>query len=101
MCVRMLTEYGFPVVALGLREGSIDDVPILTGYPLINDIHTVTLYVGPRHQPDFYEYIRSLKPARVIFNPGTENHEFETLLVKQGIETVEACSLVMLSSGQF
>lgn len=101
ICVRMLLEYRVPMVALGLREGMIGTVPIVTGIPKLTDIHTVSLYIGPRRQPEFYSYVLSLKPKRVIFNPGTENDEFEQLLLDKSIEVEEACTLVMLRSGEF
>lgn len=88
-------------VAIGLREGEINGTPILLGKPFIKDVDTVTLYVGPDNQPDLYDYIISLKPNRVIFNPGTENRHFEKLLVKNNIEPVLACTLVMLSIGNY
>lgn len=99
--VRSLVQHNEPVVAVGLRAGKIGDVEILTGFPVLEDVETVTLYVGPQNQPAWYEYILSLKPKRVIFNPGTENPEFEKLCAEAGIETVEACTLVMLSVGNY
>lgn len=99
--VRSLVQHNEPVVAVGLRTGKIGDVEILTGFPVLKDVETVTLYVGPQNQPSWYDYILSLKPKRVIFNPGTENPEFEKLCAEAGIETVEACTLVMLSVGNY
>ncbi|MFL5763865.1 MAG: CoA-binding protein [Bacteroidia bacterium] len=89
------------VVPVGLREGMINGIKILAGKPEIKDVETVTLYVGPQNQPAWYDYIISLKPQRVIFNPGTENPEFENMLRKNNIEAVEACTLVMLSIGNY
>ena len=68
----------------------------MNGQPEIADIHTVTLYVGPANQPQYYDYILRINPQRVIFNPGTENTEFMTILQDKGIETEEACTLVLL-----
>lgn len=99
--VRSLVQHNEPVIAVGLREGKIGDVEILTGFPKLEDVETVTLYVGPQNQPSWYDYILSLKPKRVIFNPGTENPELEKLCAEAGIETVEACTLVMLSVGTY
>ena len=65
------------------------------------DIDTVTMYIGPQRQPEYYDYIVGLKPRRVIFNPGTENSEFETLLTEKGIIAEEACTLVLLGTGQY
>jgi predicted CoA-binding protein len=97
LAVERLREFNHEVVALGLKEGSIGDVKIFKGQPAFENIHTVTLYINPSRQPQLYDYILGLKPKRVIFNPGTENEEFESLLNKAGIETMEACTLVLLS----
>jgi len=99
--VRMLREYGHPVVAIGLREGSIEDVAIVTGKPALEEIDTVTLYVGPARQDDLIDYVVGLQPRRVIFNPGTENAVFQGKLGESGIEAIEACTLVMLRTGQW
>lgn len=90
-----------PVVAIGLKPGEVDGVKIQTGFPKIEAIDTITLYLNPQRQKQYYEYILSLKPRRVVFNPGTENPEFEKKLKDAGIETVEACTLVMLSTGSY
>jgi predicted CoA-binding protein len=97
IATRRLTAHGHPVVALGLRKGVIGDTPILTDRSAIENIDTITMYVGPRHQPDYFQFILELHPRRVIFNPGTENPELYSLLNDAGIEVVEACTLVMLS----
>jgi predicted CoA-binding protein len=89
------------VITVGIREGEINGIKIINGQPDIKDVDSVTLYVGPKNQPAWYDYIISLKPKRVIFNPGTENPEFENLLQKNNIEPVEACTLVMLSVGNY
>ena len=68
---------------------------------IFNDIHTVTLYINPRIQKEYYDYIVSLKPKRIIFNPGTENEEFEAIARKNNIEAIEACTLVLLRTNQF
>ncbi len=99
--VKMLREYGHDVAAVGLREGKIDDVPIQTGQPDLKDIDTVTLYVGPQRQDGFMDYVIGLQPRRVIFNPGTENPDFQQRLSSAGIEPVEACTLVLLRTGQW
>ena len=99
--IRLLKHYGHPVEAIGLRAGTVDDVRFKTGFPDLDNIHTVTLYIGPARQPQYYNYIIGLKPERVIFNPGTENDEFMELLEKQNIKVVENCTLVMLNSHIF
>jgi predicted CoA-binding protein len=96
-----LQKYQHEVVPVGLKEGQINGVRILKDQPSVEDVDTVTLYVGPQNQPAWYEYILSLKPKRVIFNPGTENDEFEKRLKEKNIEPVEACTLVMLSIGNY
>lgn len=99
--VRSLHKHGKEVVGVGLKAGEIDGIKILDGKPAISDVDTVTLYVGPANQPAWYDYILSLKPKRIIFNPGTENPEFEKRAKENGIEVVEACTLVMLSIGNY
>lgn len=96
-----LAQRGHPIVQIGLREGMVAGEPISTEKVMYPDIDTVTLYLGPRNQPEYYDYILSLRPRRVIFNPGTENEVFEKQLSGAGVEAVEACTLVMLSTGQY
>lgn len=96
-----LIRHGHPIELLGLRKGQIDGNPIHTGQPELIDIDTVTMYVGARNQSGLYDYIRKLKPRRVIFNPGAENPEFEEQLKAEGIEPIDACTLVMLSIGTY
>jgi hypothetical protein len=97
-----LTKSGYPVEAIGLRRERIGDIEIRTGHPKIENTHTVTMYVGPKNQPDYYDYIiMELKPKRIIFNPGTENFEFEELARKNGIEVVTDCTLQMLAINTF
>lgn len=96
-----LQQKGHEAVPVGIHDGSINGITILKGKPSIKDVDTVSLYVGPKNQPDWYDYILNLKPKRVVFNPGTENPEFETLLQKNNIEAIEACTLVMLSIGNY
>lgn len=99
--VAMLKKKNFPLVAVGAKEGIIHGEKILTGFPIIHGIHTITLYLGKKNQEQFYEYILSLKPERIIFNPGAENNELYDLASSQGIEVLEACTLIMLSSGHY
>jgi len=99
--VERLLSHHHEVVALGIKEGNVLGVPILSGKPELKGIDTVTLYVGPAHQPAYYDYILSLHPRRVIFNPGTENPEFVQQLETAGIQAEEACTLVMLGIGNY
>lgn len=101
LAVKKLRAYGHPVLAIGKRAGSIDQTEILAEATPYNDIDTVSLYLNPSHQKPYYDYILSLKPARIIFNPGTENEELEALAAENNIKTLEACTLVMLSTGQY
>jgi uncharacterized protein len=99
--VAALEQHGHPVIAIGLREGKIGNVPVLTGPPEGEIIDTVTLYVGAGRQEGFYEYLMRIHPRRVIFNPGTENDELAGKLTGMGIDVIEACTLVMLATGQY
>src|ERR1035437_2472737 len=96
-----LQSHNHEVIPVGIKEGKINGIPIITGKPIVKDVETVSLYVGPKNQEEWKEYILSLKPKRVIFNPGTENPEFEQVLQKNNIEPIEACTLVMLSIGNY
>lgn len=94
----MLAANNHPVFPVGIRKGSIGEHEILLNNPVIKNIDTVTLYVGPQNQPPYYSYIlNEITPKRIIFNPGTENQEFMGLAAKAGIETEVACTLVLLS----
>jgi uncharacterized protein len=99
--VRMLKQHGHEVVAVGLRSGTIDGVEIKIGQPDEQHVNTVTLYVGPANQAAWLDYIAALKPQRLILNPGTENTAIHEWAIAQGIEPVEACTLVMLSVGTY
>ncbi|GLU51940.1 CoA-binding protein [Dyadobacter frigoris] len=101
LAAQKLNAMGHPVLLLGRRKGLIADKEIYVEPIIFEDIDTVTLYINPSIQPSYYDYIISLNPKRVIFNPGTENPEFENILVAKNIVPVEACTLVMLSTGQY
>ena len=101
LAVERLTQYQHPVIALGRKQGSIGNTSILTDRPSIEAVDTVTLYLNEQNQKDYYDYILSLHPKRIIFNPGTENDELFDLAKANGIEALEACTLVMLSTGQY
>jgi hypothetical protein len=96
-----LKKSNHEAISVGLREGEVNGIQVLADMPEIRDVDTVTLYVGPKNQPYWYDYIIRLKPKRVIFNPGTENEEFEERLKKINIQPIEACTLVMLSIGNY
>jgi uncharacterized protein len=101
MAVRQRREKGHPVVAVGRESCMIEDVEVLTTAPQSRDIDTVTLYLNPERQQAYYHQIIDLHPRRIIFNPGTENPELIALAKDNGIEAIEACTLVMLSVGNY
>ena len=98
---RKLKLYNHEVVPVGNRAGKIDGIDILLGKPEVDGIDTITLYLNPKRQVEFYDYIIGLKPKRIIFNPGTENPELIKLAMENGIESEIACTLVLLSVGQY
>ncbi|TNE55075.1 MAG: CoA-binding protein [Bacteroidetes bacterium] len=99
--VRALNKHGFEVIAFGPRLGQIDHTAIENTWNPDWEVDTVTLYINPLVQESYEDNILKLQPRRVIFNPGTENSEFEEKLEQAGIETLEACTLVMLATGQY
>ena len=101
LAVHRLRNHGHPVVAIGKKPGMVADVPIEKEKKEWQDVHTVTLYLNPAHQEQYYDYIVSLKPKRIIFNPGAENDELSDLAMKNGITPMEACTLVLLSTNQY
>lgn len=101
LAVERLLAKGHEVIALGLRKGFIYDTEILTGTPPLENIHTITLYIRPELQKPLYEYIFSLHPKRIIFNPGTENDELRSLAESKQIETDYSCTLVLLSMNTY
>jgi len=101
LAVQRLTNHGHPVVAVGRKHSFVADIEINTEKKQWDNIDTVTLYLNPAHQKEYYDYILSLKPNRIIFNPGAENEELMTLAEEKGINTIEACTLVMLSTNQY
>lgn len=104
IAAEMLLEYEHEIVPVGLRAGEKvleHEILSIQEKPIIEGIDTVTIYLGPANQKDYYQYIIDLKPKRVIFNPGTENPELIQLLQENGIENEVACTLVLLRTGQF
>jgi predicted CoA-binding protein len=99
--IHSLTDKKHEVVGVGLKEGKINGVTIYTGMPKFENIHTITLYLNPKRQKDYYKYIVSLRPQRVIFNPGTNNKELENILEENKIFYENSCTLVLLSTGQY
>lgn len=96
-----LTQKGHTIVNVGLKTGEVAGVPIEKPETIHTDIDTITLYVGPQNQKSLYDYILATHPKRIIFNPGTENAELRRMANEKGIETEYACTLVMLSIGEY
>ena len=101
LAIKRLVEKKHEVVAVGLRKGQVANVSIDIGTPNFDEVDTITLYINPTRQTPLFDYIISLRPNRVIFNPGTENIEFIKLLEESAIETLMACTLVLLATDQF
>lgn len=101
IAINRLRSHHVPTVAIGLKGGEVAGVPIETEKVPFKDIHTVTLYLGPARQPQYYDYIVSLQPERVIFNPGTENPEFYRILEEENITSEVACTLILLATKQY
>ena len=101
LAIHRLVDSGVETLAYGLREGEVSGVNISNNLDKISDIHTITLYINPKRQEEYYNSIISLAPKRVIFNPGTENPELYKLLENNDIEVDVACTLVLLSTGQY
>lgn len=101
LAVNRLREKGHDVIAIGKRTGKVSDIEIITEQKPIEGLDTVTLYLNANNQKEYYNYILSQKPKRIIFNPGTENEELADLAKEKGIIPQEACTLVLLSTGQY
>lgn len=103
MAAHQLVGAGHTIVPIGLREGTVAGTDISTDISKVErgDVDTVTLYVGPQNQDAYKAEIARIHPRRVIFNPGTVNHDWMAELNREGIETEEACTLVLLSTRQF
>lgn len=100
--IHRLRSHKMEVYAMGKTSGTTADVPIKTTWPENEDIHTVSIYISPRWQTDEWQNnLLAVQPQRVIFNPGTENFELAEKLRKKGIEVLNACTLVMISTGQY
>lgn len=101
LAINSLRKHDHPVAAIGRKKGRVLDVDITTEKAPLETVDTITLYLNPAHQKEYYDYILSLHPKRIIFNPGAENDELYNLAQKNGIQPLEACTLVLLSTGQY
>src|SRR3954468_23361519 len=101
LAVHRLRAHDHPVVAVGRKDGHVADIDIHKEKIQEEEVDTITLYLNPTNQVPYYDYILSLHPKRIIFNPGTENDELAKMASQQGIQAIEACTLVLLSTGQY
>ena len=101
LAIQKMRAYGIPVVAVGRKDSQVGDVQIDKSKTPHEDVDTISVYMNADHQKEYYDYILSLKPKRIIFNPGAENDELAALAAKQDIKTMEACTLVMVTTGQY
>lgn len=101
LAANRLTGRGHDIINVGIKKGEVAGVPIEKPEAIHPDVDTITLYVGPQNQPPLYDYILATHPKRIIFNPGAENPELERMAKERGIETLRACTLVMLATGQY
>lgn len=101
LALQRLKNHGHPVTAIGRKSMEVLGTPVLSEKVPVDNIDTVTLYMNPTHQKEYYDYILSLQPKRLIFNPGTENDELAEKAKEAGIQTLEACTLVLLGTGQY
>ncbi len=99
--VSKLKRAGHEAIPMGVREGVIEDIPIVTTMHFHENVDTITIYLNPTRQKTYYDYILSLHPKRIIFNPGTENPELMRLAQEAGILVSVACTLVLLSIGDY
>ncbi len=103
LAAHKLKSYHHDIVLIGIKKGEVAGSKILDLRlkPDLRDIHTVTMYIGPQNQMEWEDYILSLNPKRIIFNPGSENYSLSQKAMKAGIESLQACTLVMLSANQY
>ena len=101
LAINRLRAHQHPVVAIGNKQGEVAGVQITKEKVEEDGVDTITLYLNPTNQKPYYNYILSINPKRIIFNPGTENDELIQMAKDKGIEPVIGCTLVMLSTGQY
>ena len=101
LAIERLKAYNHEILAIGGRKSEVLGVEIQTGHPILDEVHTITMYMGAARQEDHEDYLLSLHPKRIIFNPGAENKGLALKAIEKGIEVLEACTLVMLNTGQY
>ncbi|MFA9189927.1 CoA-binding protein [Flavobacterium sp. FZUC8N2.13] len=99
--INMLVEKGHSVLAIGQNTGEVSGIKIRTKAIPLKNIDTITLYLNPKNQRNYYNYIVEVQPKRVVFNPGTENPELYQLLELNNIKVEVACTLVLLATNQY
>ncbi len=99
--VSNLLDNGYETIPVGIKKGEIRGVKIINNLPVLDDIDTITMYINPQRQKEYYDFILKTNPKRIILNPGTENDELAKLARSQNIEVVENCTLVLLSIGAY
>lgn len=103
LAAERLKKNNHEIIPVGIKKGQVfnEEILDLHSKPRIDDVDTITLYVGPQNQSEWEEYLVSLNPKRIIFNPGTENPSLVEKAENNGIETLNACTLVMLSANTY
>lgn len=101
LAIKSLRRYGHPVIGIGSRAGKVADVSFSKERPEEKDVDTITLYLNAKRQEEYYDYMISLRPRRIIFNPGAENEVLKKIAEDNGILVMEACTLVLLSTGAY
>ena len=101
LAIQRLRAHDHPVLAVGKKNGVVAGVEISKDHLVEPEVDTVTLYLNPKNQVEYYDYILNLQPKRIIFNPGTENEDLIRMAKENHIQPVIACTLVMLSTGQY
>lgn len=101
LAIKSLVKHNVDVIAIGLKEGEVEGIKIQVGKPVIDDIHTISLYINADRQKDYIDYFLLLNPKRIILNPGTENGELIKRAREKNIELVFGCTLVMLNNDSY
>jgi uncharacterized protein len=96
-----LNKADIEFIPIGIQNGELFGKAIVIGKPVIENLHTITLYLNPKRQIEWYDYILNSGAKRIIFNPGTENDELKKMAENKDIECLYECTLVKLSLGNY
>ena len=98
-----LNRQNLPFLPIGIKKGDVlgKEILPLREKPNLDEIHTITMYMNAGHQKEWEDYFLSLKPKRIIFNPGAENPDFAERAKSQGVSCINGCTLVMINTGQY